>query len=185
MPYEFLESLFGTPAEGESPRAMTYAELETAIDNAEGLQVVNVAAGGFVPQADYDILNGQLTDANARLENYDPEWKTKLETAETDANTRIAETVKKFAINSAVTSAGTVDPDVVAMLIDKDKVTVDGDNATGITEQIETIRKEKPYLFADHGGKPYFGGSLGNNRQTGSDQDRVDARYNNNPWYRK
>ena len=32
MAYEFLKKLFGTPKDGEEPKAMTYAELEAAID---------------------------------------------------------------------------------------------------------------------------------------------------------
>lgn len=75
MPYDFLESLFGTPAEGEQPKSMTYAELEAAIDGADNLQLVNLSAGGYVSQSEYDTLNGQLDDANGKLKDYDPEWK--------------------------------------------------------------------------------------------------------------
>lgn len=32
MAYEFLKKLFGTQKDGEEPKAMTYAELEEAID---------------------------------------------------------------------------------------------------------------------------------------------------------
>ena len=64
MPYEFLESLFGTPAEGEAPRAMTYAELESAIDAAEGLQLVNLSAGGYVTQVAHDVLQREVDVAN-------------------------------------------------------------------------------------------------------------------------
>lgn len=183
MPYDFLESLFGAPAEGEAPKAMTYAELEAAIDGAENLQLVNLSAGGYVPQADYDTLSGQLADANGKLEGYDPEWQTKLEQAGTDADARIAEVVKNYAIRTAVGAAETVDPDVVALLIKRDNVKVDGDEVTGIAEQLADLRKEKPYLFADNGGKPYFGGPLGDQRQTGTEQDRVNEKYKNNPFY--
>ena len=86
MPYEFLESLFGTPAEGEAPRAMTYAELESAIDAAEGLQLVNLSAGGYVTQAAHDELQRELDDANGKLKDYDPEWQTKLNQAGSDAD---------------------------------------------------------------------------------------------------
>ncbi|MCD8357458.1 MAG: phage scaffolding protein [Clostridia bacterium] len=186
MPYEFLESLFGTPAEGEAPKAMTYAELEAAIDADEGLQLANLSAGGYVSQADYDTLNGQLTEANGKLEGYDPEWKTKMEQAGIDADAKVEGVVKDYAIRLAVDAAGTVDPDVVRLLIKPDDIKIDDGDVTGISEQLETLRKEKPYLFKDNGGKPYFGGPLGNQKQTGNaDQDRVDARYANNPWFHK
>ena len=183
MPYDFLESLFGAPVEGEQPKAMTYAELEAAIDGADNLQLVNLSAGGYVTQADYDTLNGKLEDANGKLSDYDPEWKTKLEQAGTDADARVAGVVKDYAIRMAVNAAGTIDPDVVKLLIKPDDVKNEGDNVTGITEQLETLRKDKPYLFKDNGGKPYFGGPLGNQKQTGTEQDRVNEKYKNNPFY--
>ena len=40
MAYEFLKKLFGTPKDGEEPKAMTYAELEAAIDADKKIQVV-------------------------------------------------------------------------------------------------------------------------------------------------
>lgn len=183
MPYDFLESLFGTSAEGEEPKAMTYAELEAAIDGADNLQLVNLSAGGYVTQADYDTLNGQLEDANGKLSDYDPEWKTKLEQADTDTDAKVASVVKDYAIRMAINAAGTVDPDVVKLLIKTDEVKVDGDTVTGVAEQLEALRKEKPYLFKDNGGKPYFGGPLGNQRQIGTEQDRVNEKYKNNPFY--
>lgn len=186
MPYEFLESLFGTQPEGEEPRAMTYAELETAIDNTENLNIVNLSAGGYVTQAEFDEVSGQLAAANSQLEDYDPEWRQRVDNAETQADARVSATIKQYAIKSAVAAAGTVDPQVVAMLINNDDVTVDGDTVTGISEQIENLRKDKPYLFADNGGKPYITGPFSTKHQIGnSEQDRVEARYNNNPWYRK
>lgn len=48
MAYEFLKKLFGTPKDGEEPKAMTYAELEAAIDADKKIQVVDVKAGGYV-----------------------------------------------------------------------------------------------------------------------------------------
>lgn len=83
--------------------------------------------------------------------------ETKLEQAGTDADARVAGVVKDYAIRMAVNAAGTIDPDVVKLLIKPDDIKVEGDNVTGITEQLETLRKEKPYLFKDNGGKLYFG----------------------------
>ena len=47
MAYEFLKKLFGTPKDGEEPKAMTYAELEAAIDADKKIQVVDVKAGAM------------------------------------------------------------------------------------------------------------------------------------------
>ena len=54
MAYEFLKKLFGTPKDGEEPKAMTYAELEAAIDTDKKIQVVDVKAGGYVSKEKLD-----------------------------------------------------------------------------------------------------------------------------------
>lgn len=77
MAYEFLKKLYGTPAEGEQPKSMTYAELEAAIDAAEGLKLINLSDGGYVSQADLDAkvtelmgIRQQLDDANTTIQSY-------------------------------------------------------------------------------------------------------------------
>ena len=77
MAYEFLKKLFGTPKDGEDPKAMTYAELETAIDADKKIQVVDVKAGGYVSKEKLDAkiteLDGvkqQLLDANTTIQSY-------------------------------------------------------------------------------------------------------------------
>lgn len=100
MAYEFLRKLFGTPAEGEQPKAMTYAELEAAIDATNDIQVVDLKAGGYVSKDKFDAkiteLSGvkqQLSDAHAQIQSFKDkgadaeaisrkvsEWETKYNT---------------------------------------------------------------------------------------------------------
>lgn len=77
MAYEFLKKLFGSPKEGEKPKAMTYEELEAAIDADAKIQVVDVKAGGYVTKETLDAkdteLDGvkkQLEDANTEIQSY-------------------------------------------------------------------------------------------------------------------
>lgn len=77
MAYEFLKKLFGTQKDGEEPKAMTYAELEAAIDADKKIQVVDVKAGGYVSKEKLDAkiteLDGvkqQLSDANTTIQSY-------------------------------------------------------------------------------------------------------------------
>lgn len=77
MAYDFLKKLFGTQKDGEEPKAMTYAELEAAIDADKKIQVVDLKAGGYVAKEKLDAkiieLDGvkqQLTDANAEIQSY-------------------------------------------------------------------------------------------------------------------
>ena len=78
MAYEFLKKLFGEPKDGEQPKAMTYAELESAIDADKDLALYNLNEGGYVAKAKLDAkiaeLKGtqkQLEDANAAIKGFE------------------------------------------------------------------------------------------------------------------
>ena len=60
MAYEFLKKLFGTPKDGEAPKAMTYAELEAAIDADKKIKVVDIKAGGYVAKETFDTKETEL-----------------------------------------------------------------------------------------------------------------------------
>lgn len=115
MAYEFLKKLFGTPKEGEAPKAMTYEELEKAIDADKGISLVNLKDGGYVSKDKFDAketeLTGvrqQLTDANTQikaLEGQDAEglkksiadWETKYNTDTKKLQEQIASQERSYA----------------------------------------------------------------------------------------
>ncbi len=98
MAYEFIKKLFGEPKEGEQPKAMTYAELEAALDADKTIKVIDLNAGGYVSKDKFDAkdteLKGvrqQLTDANTTIQSYKDmdiegvkqsakDWETKYNT---------------------------------------------------------------------------------------------------------
>lgn len=77
MAYEFLKKLFDTQKDGEEPKAMTYEELEAAINADKKIQIIDLKAGGYVSKEKFDTkiteLDGvkqQLVDANAEIQSY-------------------------------------------------------------------------------------------------------------------
>ena len=98
MAYEFLKKLFGTPKDGEQPKAMTYEELEAAINADSGIKLANLAEGGYVSKNKFDDkemeLSGvqkQLEAANTQIQSFKDqdvegikkkvtEWETKYNT---------------------------------------------------------------------------------------------------------
>lgn len=94
---EFLKDLFGTGENGQ-PGALTYDQLEAAVTKDKKLNIVNLAAGGYVPQATYDAsqtelagVKDQLTEANKTIKSYKDmdidtikqsaaDWETKYNT---------------------------------------------------------------------------------------------------------
>lgn len=69
MAYEFLKKLFGTPKDGEAPKAMTYEELEAAIDADEKLKLINLEDGGYVAKDKLDTKITELKDTKKLLED--------------------------------------------------------------------------------------------------------------------
>ena len=98
MAYDFLKKLFGDAKEGEDPKAMTYNELEAAIDADKSIKVADLATGAYVSKDKFDAkvteLDGtkqQLSDANTQIQSYKDmdidgikkaatDWETKYNT---------------------------------------------------------------------------------------------------------
>ena len=115
MAYEFLKKIFGTPKDGEQPKAMTYAELEAAIDGAKDIQVVDLKAGGYVAKSKLDAkitelagVQQQLTDANTQIQSFKDqdvegvkkkvsEWETKYNADTQALKDQMAEQARKHA----------------------------------------------------------------------------------------
>ncbi len=103
MAYDFLKKLFGTPKEGEAPKAMTYEELEAAIDADKDIQVVDLKAGGYVAKEKFDAKNTelagvkqQLTDANAQIQSFKDQDVDGIRKKVSDWETKYNEDTKKL-----------------------------------------------------------------------------------------
>ena len=69
MAYEFLKKLFGEAKDGEEPKAMTYDQLEAAIDADKDLKLVDLSAGGYVAKNKFDAKETELTGVKKQLED--------------------------------------------------------------------------------------------------------------------
>ena len=98
MAYDFLKRLYGTPKEGEAPKALTFDEMAAALEADKELSVVNLKDGGYVAKGKLDdkvaelaAVREQLDAANAQIEQFKgmdiegikkaaDDWKAKYET---------------------------------------------------------------------------------------------------------
>ena len=62
---DFLKQIFGD-------EALTFDQLSERIKADASLNIVNIADGSYVPKTDYDAVNDQLTEANAKAAQYTP-----------------------------------------------------------------------------------------------------------------
>lgn len=103
------------------------------------------AETGFKTQI--GTLEGQLRTANARLGDYDPEWKQKSETER-----QKLETAKfDFALERAVEASNPRNAKAVMALIDREKLKFTGGEVIGLDTQLDELKKgaDTAFLFND------------------------------------
>lgn len=122
-------------------------------------------------QTEIDALNSQLTELNKEIKSFKDmnieEVKakvTELEGKKADLEKELKETRESALLDKALSSINTHDADVVKGLLKKDELVFKEGEVVGFENQIETLKKEKPYLFKEDGEgnkKPQFTKSTG------------------------
>lgn len=139
---DFLKDLF-------NGGALTFDQLSSAVKE-KGFSVVNAAGGAYVPKADADNLQGQITtltgqlgDANKKLEGYDPDWRNKAE------NDRKALEKQQFdfAIERSLSAHKPRNAKAVLALIDRDKLKFAAGEVIGLDKQLEDLKKAEDTAF--------------------------------------
>ena len=105
-----------------------------------------------------DAARSQLADANKKLEGYDPEWKTKAEQAQQQADQKVAEMKAGYAATSAASGLKyTSDSAKKAFLSDlkaKNLPLQDDGTLLGFDDYVASYKKTDPGAFAQESGYP-------------------------------
>ena len=113
--------------------------------------------------AERDTARTNLSDANKKLEGYDPEWKTKADQARQQAEQQVAEMKAGYAATSAASSLKfTSDSAKKAFLADlnaKKLPLQDDGTLLGFDDYVASYKKTDPGAFAPEGGLPRVSGS--------------------------
>lgn len=104
-----------------------------------------------------EIVSGQLTEANKTIKSYkdidkikqsSDEWEEKYNKAMGDLKTERESNL----LDKLLSAVNTHDADVVKGLLKKEELVFKDDNVLGLDKQIETLKKDKPYLFKEDEG---------------------------------
>lgn len=129
--------------------------------------------------AERDAARSQLADANKKLEGYDPEWKTKAEQAQQQADQKVAEMKAGYAATSAASSLKfTSDSAKKAFLADlnaKKLPLQDDGTLLGFDDYVASYKKTDPGAFAPDGGLPRVSGSATGTPATPTAKDQANA----------
>ena len=101
-----------------------------------------------------------LQDAVKKFDGVDVETLKKTAADwEKKYNEDIAALKLSSAVDTALSSVGARNPKLLKGALDMSKVSLDGENLKGLTEQIEAIKKTDAYLFNEEG-KPSVSGAV-------------------------
>ena len=136
--------------------------------------------------AERDTARNNLSDANKKLEGYDPEWRTKAEKAEKDAKAQVEELQKDFAAQTAAAGVKFSSESAKrAFLSDlkAKKLTLQDGKLLGFDDYLKNYKETDPGAFAPEKAAPTITvGSKGQTPATSS-QSFLDSKYKNNPFY--
>ena len=85
--------------------------------------------------------NDELTKSYADLQ-------AKFDASKSDADSKLSEAQKDFAIKLALKDASALDENIILGLLDRDTIKVAENGLQGFTEQLETLKTDKSFLFA-------------------------------------
>lgn len=151
---DFLKALF-------EAGALTWEQFSDAVKKA-GFEVVNAAGGAYVPKADLDAKQQELDTANNTIKDlretakaWDGKDPKKLEDDLKDLqvkyDTDTANIRKAAAIDLALTRARARDPQLTRAALNMDEIKIDKDGkVTGLDAQVESLKKDKAWLFEDN-----------------------------------
>lgn len=144
----------------------TYNAVANELEGKD-IKLADLSTGEYVSKGKYDALETQLgntqtllTDTTARLETAianagdNEALRLELETLRTTNQTNMDNLkneyeakLKTAAVMAEITKAGANDPADILPHIDMDAVTINDNGAVGLSEQLETVKTAKPYLF--------------------------------------
>ena len=155
-----LKKLFGD-------KALTYAELEKALEGNKEIKLANLASGGYVDKAKFTAAETQISDLKSQISQRDKDLEElkKLDAAglkqqlsdlqaKYDTDTKAyndkltAQTINSH-IELKLTAAKAKNLTAVKALINLDNVKLDGDKLLGFDDQLKEITKNNPYLFGE------------------------------------
>ena len=137
--------------------------------------------------AERNDFKSRLEEANSKLEGYDPEWKTKAEQAQADADTRIQKIQRGYLLKE---TAGGIkfssESAKKAFLSDLEaaELPVQEDKILGFEDFLKQYRDKDPSAFLPDKPVPAITvpGQGPAAKKTG--QQFLDEKYKNNPFYR-
>lgn len=172
-----IKELFGD-------NALTYAQFTEALEKADKktINLANLAKGGYVSKDKFTNKENELATASQTIKDLQDaakKWdgvdvdklKNDMAALQTKYNDDIAAARLDNALNMALVDAKAKNPKLARAALDMSVIKLDGEKITGLSEQLENLKKSDAYLFdiEDNnkgGARMNTGGNHGENKNT-------------------
>ncbi len=132
-----------------------YEQVSKALEGNDKVQLINLADGGYVPQADLDALQGTIDELQQQIETADPEGlqaeieklKGEKDTEKQNYEAQLQQIQLDAKLEARLIKEGAVNIKAVKALLDSEKITMDGDNLAGLDEQLAAIKESEAWAF--------------------------------------
>lgn len=174
-----LKELFGE-------NALTYDQFEEALEKADKktLNLANLAKGGYVAKDKFTNKETELATANQTIKDLQDaakKWdgvdvdklKNDMAALQSKYDTDIAAAKLDNALNLALIEAKAKNPKLARAALDMSKIKLDGDKLSGLTEQVEALKKSDGYLFEETNARVTTGGQHGGGGETDKFMDAL------------
>ena len=118
-------------------------------DSAEKVKTLEAEANSLkeqISQRDKDLKELKKVDAK-ELETKIAELEEKNKTLQEESNKQLQETRKNLMLENSLMKANVKNSKAIRGMLDIDKITIDGDELTGLDDQIKALKESDSYLF--------------------------------------
>lgn len=172
----------------------TYAKVSEELAGKDDVKLANLKSGEYVSKDKYAALEGTVSELREQLSSKSTAYdelltkagdnealKTEIENLKTSSQEQLDKTtatyeakLKTAAIKNEVIQAKAKDVNDILGQLDFNKITMENDELTGLSEQLETLKTNKPYLFTDEQ-KPGKGGLSHGDPDDTADENAIRA----------
>lgn len=123
----------------------TYAKVNEELQGKD-VKLADLSKGEYVSKKKYDDAVADTGTYKAKAEAAESNYNALKSTTDAEKSTYEADLVDVL-MQAELVKAKARDVDVILPLIDREKVTRNGKALEGLSEQLETLKKDKAYLF--------------------------------------
>lgn len=121
-------------------------EYQESAEKVKTLEAETTSLKEQIEQRDKDLKELKKVDAK-ELETKIAELEEKNKTLQEESDKQLQETRKNLMLENSLMKANVKNSKAIRGMLDIDKITIDGDELTGLDDQINALKESDSYLF--------------------------------------